>query len=80
MADCCIPSSTRLTRRASLPTFWTTTPQRYWVITLSEYHNFGTNVNNEFRFGWNRYSQLFPVGDQTFPGLGGVFPTFCSLT
>jgi len=58
---------------ASLPTFWITLPQRFWVITLSEYHNFGTNVNNEFRFGYNRYSQFFPVGDQVFPGLGG-FP------
>jgi hypothetical protein len=30
-------------------------------------------VNNEFRFGFNRYSQQFPVGDQVFPGLG-TFP------
>jgi hypothetical protein len=54
---------------ASLPTFWVTLPQRFWVTTLSEYHNFGPNVNNEFRFGWNRYSQFFPVGNQAFPGL-----------
>jgi len=57
-----------------IPTFWTTTPQRYWLFTLGEYHNFSSNVNNEFRFGFNRYSQYFPVGPQTFPGLGGVFP------
>jgi hypothetical protein len=56
-----------------LPTFWSTTPQRYWLATLSEYHNFGTSVNNEFRFGFNRYSQEFPVSSQTFPGLG-TFP------
>jgi hypothetical protein len=55
------------------PTFWTTTPQRYWLATLSEYHNFGPNVNNEFRFGFNRYAQAYPVGPQTFPGLS-VFP------
>ena len=58
---------------ASLPTFWDITPQRFWVATLSEYHNFGTNVNNEFRFGFNRFSQVFPVGNQIFPGLG-TFP------
>jgi len=58
---------------AQLPTFWAFTPQRFWVATLSEYHNFGTNVNNEFRFGFNRYSQQFPVGNQIFPGLG-TFP------
>ncbi len=58
---------------AQLPTFWATTPQRYWLVTLSEYHNFSSNVNNEFRFGFNRYSQTFPVGSQTYPGLN-VFP------
>ena len=66
-------SSMPLTRRPQLPTFWTTLPQRFWLVTLSEYHNFSTNVNNEFRFGFNRYSQFFPVGNQTFPGLG-TFP------
>ena len=48
---------------AQLPTFWITLPQRFWVSTLSEYHNFSPNVNNEFRFGFNRYSQFFPVGN-----------------
>ncbi len=55
---------------AQLPQFWTTLPQYYWLVTGSEYHNFGTNVNNEFRFGFNRYNQNFPVGNQTYPGLG----------
>ncbi len=58
---------------AQLPTFWSSAPQRYWVATLSEYHNFSSNVNNEFRFGFNRYSQQFPVGSATYPGLG-TFP------
>jgi len=58
---------------AALPTFWDITPQRFWVVTLSEYHNFSPNVNNEFRFGFNRFSQVFPTGNQIFPGLG-TFP------
>jgi hypothetical protein len=58
---------------AQLPAFWSTTQQRYWLITLAEYHNFGTSVNNEFRFGFNRYSQLFPLNTPSFPGLN-VFP------
>ena len=58
---------------AQLPTFWSTTPQRYWLATLSEYHNFSPTINNEFRFGFNRYSQNYPVGSQTYPGLN-VFP------
>jgi Carboxypeptidase regulatory-like domain len=58
---------------AQLPTFWDTTPQRYWLVTLGEFHNFSTNVNNEFRFGFNRYAQNYPVGSATYPGLN-VFP------
>ncbi len=58
---------------AQLPQFWVTLPQYYWLFTGSEYHNFGPNVNNEFRFGFNRYNQNFPVGNQTYPGLG-TFP------
>ena len=58
---------------AQIPAFYDTTPQRYWLITLGEYHNFSSNVNNEFRFGFNRYSQIYPVGPQTYPGLN-VFP------
>ncbi len=64
---------------AQLPTFWSSTPQRYWVATLSEYHNFTTNVNNEFRFGFNRYSQQFPVGNPVFPGLY-IFPNLVFMT
>ncbi len=58
---------------ASLPTFWQTLPNINWIVTLSEYHNFGTNVSNEFRFGWNRNYNVYQVGSQTFPGLG-TFP------
>ncbi len=58
---------------AQLPAFWVTLPQYYWLVTGSEYHNFGPNVNNEFRFGFNRYNQNFPVGSQIYPGLG-TFP------
>ncbi len=58
---------------AQLPTFWLTLPTTYWLATLSEYHNFGTNVNNEFRAGFNRFANVTPTGNQTFPGLG-TFP------
>ena len=58
---------------AQLPTFWVTLPQRYWLITLSEYHNFTPNMNNEFRFGFNRYSQTTRWATRSFPGLG-TFP------
>ena len=54
---------------AGIPAFWTTTPTKFNLFTLGEYHNFTPNVNNEFRFGFNRYNNTPPVGDQTFPGL-----------
>ena len=58
---------------AQIPTFWNNLPNINWLVTLSEYHNFGTSVNNEFRFGWNRLSQFYNVGPQAWPGLSS-FP------
>ena len=41
-----------------------------YLATLSEYHAFTPTVLNEFRLGFNRYSQNVPVpGNQTFSGL-----------
>jgi hypothetical protein len=40
---------------------------------LTEYHSFSSNVQNEFRLGYNRNGFNFGVGSQTFPGLS-VFP------
>lgn len=55
---------------ASLPTFYNIEPQRFHLLTLSEYHNFTPNINNEFRIGYNRFSQFINVPtQQQFPGL-----------
>jgi hypothetical protein len=55
---------------ASLPTFFNIEPQRFHLLTLSEYHNFSPNVNNEFRIGYNRFSQFINVPTQfQYPGL-----------
>lgn len=55
---------------ASLPAFFNIEPQRFHLVTLSEYHNFSPNVNNEFRVGYNRFSQFIPVPTHLqFPGL-----------
>ena len=58
---------------ANLPTFWTNLPVRNSLVTISEYHNFTPSLNNELRLGFNRNTQFFTVGDQSFPGLD-VFP------
>jgi hypothetical protein len=54
---------------AQLPVFWVPQVQPYYLATLTEFHNFTPTLTNEFRMGYNRYSQVYPVGNQKFPGL-----------
>ncbi len=58
---------------ATLPTFYTTVPGRFYLPSLAEYHTFSPNVTNEFRYGYQRSDVTRPVGNQTFPGLD-AFP------
>jgi hypothetical protein len=58
---------------ANLPNFWQPLTQPFYVATLTWFHNFTPALNNEFRLGYNRFSQVFTVGNQTFPGLD-AFP------
>jgi hypothetical protein len=59
-----------LDANASLPVFFNIEPQRFHLFTLSEYHNFSPNINNEFRIGYNRFSQFINVPTQfQYPGL-----------
>jgi Carboxypeptidase regulatory-like domain/TonB dependent receptor len=53
----------------TLPVFFTPIPARFYLVTINEYHQFSTNVQNEFRLGFNRFFNQFGVGNQTFPGL-----------
>jgi hypothetical protein len=56
-----------------LPEFYTTQPYKWHLFALSEYHTFTPNLTNEFRLGFNRYSNTETAGSTTYPGLG-VFP------
>jgi hypothetical protein len=50
--------------------FYGTQPTNAYLATFSEYHTFTPSLLNEFRLGFNRYNQNFPVfGNQSFPGL-----------
>jgi hypothetical protein len=41
-----------------------------YLITASEYHTFTPSLTNEFRLGYNRFSDYIPIaGGQSFPGL-----------
>jgi hypothetical protein len=58
---------------ANLPAFWTTLPQRYYLVSLAEFHNFTPNVTNELRLAYNRFNQTYVVPPAKFPGLD-AFP------
>ena len=60
---------TSLDNAANLPTFWTPLPVRDQLVAVSEYHTFTPGLTNEMRLGFNRNTQYFTVGNQTFPGL-----------
>ena len=59
----------QLDNAASLPVFWTTLPKRYYLFTAAEYHDLSSTSTNEFRLGFNRYTQFYTVPNFTFPGL-----------
>ena len=54
---------------ANLPIFFTTQPFKYDLVALSEYHTFTPNLTNEFRLGYNRYSNTLTAGNFTYPGV-----------
>ncbi len=51
------------------PIFFTQQPFRYQLVTISEYHTFTPNLTNEFRLGYNRYSNTVTAGNFSYPGL-----------
>jgi outer membrane receptor protein involved in Fe transport len=55
--------------RATLPDFYTTVPQKAYLVTLAEYHTFSPALTNELRLGYNRLFQDYPAGNFSFPGL-----------
>ncbi len=58
---------------AQLPVFFQSLPFTYDLVAISEFHNFTPNLSNEIRLGYNRYSNSYPSGPYTYPGLD-AFP------
>jgi len=56
-----------------LPAFFNARTTTSKLLSFSEFHNFSPTLLNEFRFGYNRYNDNIPSGNDTFPGLD-VFP------
>jgi hypothetical protein len=59
---------------AFLPQFYVGLPGKQRLFSYSMFHTFTSNLSNELRVAYRRSEGNFPVGPQTFPGLGGVFP------
>src|SRR5262249_20445314 len=58
----------------TLPQFFTVLPQKFHLVAISEYHQFSPMVNNEFRVGFNRFSQFFVDPGKTFLPTLDKFP------
>jgi len=54
---------------ASLPVFFQPIPNLNYLLAINEYHSFTTNLNNEFRLGFNRNASIYPSGNYSYPGL-----------
>jgi hypothetical protein len=54
---------------ASLPVFFQTVPTNAYIMTMTEFHTFSPTLTNEFRLGYNRYSNVTSAGDYKWPGL-----------
>ena len=54
----------------TLPAFFALEPERVYIATLSEFHNFSPNVINELRLGFLRFNQNIPIpSGLNYPGL-----------
>ncbi len=53
----------------NLPVFFLPFPTKFHLVTINEYHTFTPNVTNEFRLGYNRFTQVVDTGNFKFPGL-----------
>ncbi len=63
--------SDSLDNAANLPVFWTTLPQRFYLVSLAEYHTFSPNLTNETAPGVQPFQPvLHGSGHLNFPGAG----------
>jgi hypothetical protein len=54
---------------ANLPVFYTPEPNKFHLFTLNEYHTVNPGLTNEFRLGYNRFTQVISSGAFSFPGI-----------
>lgn len=54
---------------AQLPAFFLPRPQKFHLVALNEYHTFTPTLTNEFRLGFNRFTNNVSSGSFSFAGL-----------
>jgi len=54
---------------ANLPAFFLSSPTKFHLASLSEFHTFNTSISNELRVAFNRFDNTLPAGNFKFPGL-----------
>ncbi|MBZ5654326.1 MAG: TonB-dependent receptor [Acidobacteriia bacterium] len=59
--------------QTQLSAFYQVQPIRFYLFTLGEFHTFTPSLLNEFRVGFNRFNNVTPAGNPSFPGLD-AFP------
>jgi hypothetical protein len=62
-----------LDNAAQLGTFFAPFSEKFDLVNLSEYHTFTPTITNEFRIGFNRFTETIPAGNFSYPGLD-AFP------
>jgi hypothetical protein len=62
-------SAVGIDNAASLPAFFLSSPTKYHLASLAEYHTFSASISNELRIAFNRYDNTTPAGNFSFPGL-----------
>jgi Carboxypeptidase regulatory-like domain len=62
-------SAVGIDNAANLPAFFLSSPTKYHLASLAEYHTFNASISNELRVAFNRYANTTPAGNFSFPGL-----------
>lgn len=64
--------TTSVDTAANLPAFFQAYPNNNYMYSVSEFHNFGPSLQNEFRGSFSRNYNSIAVGSQTFPGMNVI--------
>lgn len=62
-------SAVGIDNSANLPAFFLSSPTKFHLASLAEFHTFNASISNELRVAFNRFDNTTPAGNFKFPGL-----------